>query len=138
GSNKGIQLCTEFDASVSHIKVDKEQIKRAFVNLIDNSIEAMGGRGKIAIKTSLSDELDVLRVEVKDWGPGIPTQDKDRLFMPYFSTKRSGTGLGLAIVNKIISDHNGYIRVSDNRPAGTIMTIELPIDSRVSRAVPAV
>jgi two-component system nitrogen regulation sensor histidine kinase NtrY len=129
-SDKKVRLSTEFDSKISHIKVDKEQIKRAMINLIDNSMEAMEGGGEIVVKTSLNDELDVVKIEIKDWGRGIPAQDRDRLFMPYFSTKKGGTGLGLAIVSKIVSDHNGYIRVSDNHPAGTIMTIELPIDSR--------
>ncbi len=137
-STRGIQLRTEFDSKISHIKVDKEQIKRVMFNLIDNSVEAMAGNGKIVLRTSLSDELDMVRVEVKDWGRGIPDEDKDRLFMPYFSTKRGGTGLGLAIVNKIVSDHNGYIRVSDNQPTGTIMTVELPIDSRANNLKTAV
>jgi two-component system nitrogen regulation sensor histidine kinase NtrY len=65
-------------------------------------------------------------VEVADDGPGIPPDDKDKLFLPYFSTKKRGTGLGLAIVNRIISDHHGYIRVEDNRPRGTRFIIELP------------
>lgn len=131
-SNKSIEMITEFESRISHIKADKEQIKRAVINLIDNSVEAMNGRGKIVIRTSVNDELNTVRVEVKDWGHGIPPQDKNRLFIPYFSTKKGGTGLGLAIVNKIVSDHNGEIKVSDNQPTGTIMTIELPIDSRTS------
>ena len=62
-----------------------------------------------------------------DNGPGIPENDKPRLFEPYFSTKKTGTGLGLAIVSTIISDHNGYIRVHNNQPQGTVFTIELPL-----------
>jgi len=70
--------------------------------------------------------LQIVRLEVSDDGRGIPDEDKGRLFEPYFSTRRSGTGLGLTIVNAIISDHNGYIRVRDNKPRGTTFLIELP------------
>jgi two-component system nitrogen regulation sensor histidine kinase NtrY len=129
-SNKDTRLYAEFGSRISHIKVDREQIKRAIINLIDNSIEAMGGKGEILVVTSLNDDLDVVRIAIKDQGPGISAQDKKRLFVPYFSTKKEGTGLGLAIVNRIVSDHKGYIRVSDNFPVGTVMTIELPVDSR--------
>jgi len=71
--------------------------------------------------------LELARLEVVDNGTGIPEEAKQKLFEPYFSTKRSGTGLGLAIVSNIISDHNGYIRVKDNFPAGTRFIIELPV-----------
>ena len=64
---------------------------------------------------------------VKDNGPGVADEDKPRLFEPYFSTKKSGTGLGLAIASTVVSDHGGQIRVTDNKPEGTIFTVELPI-----------
>ena len=67
-----------------------------------------------------------MRIEVADDGPGIAAEDKERLFVPYFSTKKRGTGLGLAIVNRVVSDHNGFIRVEDNRPRGTRFVIDLP------------
>ena len=88
-SEKDIRLKTEFDSKISHIQVDKEQIKRAVVNLIDNSMEAMGGVGEIVVKTSINDELDVVRIEIMDRGRGIPTEDKDRLFMPFLDQDSS-------------------------------------------------
>jgi len=70
--------------------------------------------------------VEVLRVEVADEGPGIRPEDRDRLFVPYFSTKKKGTGLGLAIVNRIVTDHSGYIRAENNRPKGARFIVELP------------
>jgi two-component system nitrogen regulation sensor histidine kinase NtrY len=97
------------------------------INLIKNSLAAIDGEGEIKIQTSYDPKLQVVRLEVSDDGCGIPDEDKGRLFEPYFSTKKSGTGLGLTIVNAIIADHNGYIRVRDNKPKGTIFLIELPV-----------
>jgi two-component system nitrogen regulation sensor histidine kinase NtrY len=101
-------------------------MKRVFVNLIDNARDALGGIGTIILTTAYYPEVEVLRVEVADEGPGIRPEDRDRLFVPYFSTKKKGTGLGLAIVNRIVSDHNGYIRVENNRPKGARFIVELP------------
>jgi two-component system nitrogen regulation sensor histidine kinase NtrY len=102
-------------------------MKRVMINLIKNSLAAIENGGKIRIQTSYDPKLQTVRLEVSDDGGGIPDEDKGRLFEPYFSTKKSGTGLGLTIVNAIISDHNGYIRVRDNKPKGTTFLIELPV-----------
>jgi two-component system nitrogen regulation sensor histidine kinase NtrY len=96
------------------------------INLIKNSLASIENEGRIKIQTSYDPRLEMVRIEVSDDGCGIPDEDKGRLFEPYFSTKKSGTGLGLTIVNAIISDHNGYIRVRDNKPKGTTFLIELP------------
>jgi hypothetical protein len=74
---------------------------------------------------------------VSDSGPGVTQDLKERLFMPYFSTKKRGTGLGLAIVSRIIEDHHGSIRVEENKPAGARFIIELPIAARVVSAAHA-
>ena len=113
------------DIPVLH--VDRDQIKRVMINLIKNSLAAIKNEGKIRIQTSYDPKIQTVRLEVSDNGCGIPDEDKGRLFEPYFSTKKSGTGLGLTIVNAIISDHNGYIRVRDNKPQGTTFLIELPV-----------
>ena len=86
----------------------------------------MGRKGEIVIGTKYLSSVQLMRIEVADDGPGIDSEDKERMFLPYFSTRKSGTGLGLAIVNRIISDHHGYIRVEDNRPRGARFIIELP------------
>jgi two-component system nitrogen regulation sensor histidine kinase NtrY len=108
-------------------KLDREQIRRVMINLLDNAVAAIAGKGKISIKLFYDKVLRIVRIEVSDTGTGIPNEDKERLFEPYFSTKKSGTGLGLAIVSRIISDHNGLIRVEDNKPKGTRFIIELPV-----------
>jgi two-component system, NtrC family, nitrogen regulation sensor histidine kinase NtrY len=126
GSYQEVSFERRYDQELPSTRLDPEQIKRVFVNLFDNALEAMGRRGEIVIGTRYLSHMQMMRVEVSDDGPGIPPEDKDKLFLPYFSTKKRGTGLGLAIVNRIISDHHGYIRVEDNRPRGTRFIIELP------------
>jgi two-component system nitrogen regulation sensor histidine kinase NtrY len=120
---------TYFDSEeVPEFSFDGEQIKRVMINLLDNAITATGDAGEVIINLSYDKELDVARIEVADDGAGISTEDKKRLFEPYFSTKSHGTGLGLAIVNSIIQDHNGFIEVRDNKPMGTRFIIELPLN----------
>jgi two-component system nitrogen regulation sensor histidine kinase NtrY len=109
------------------LHIDRDQMKRVMINLIKNSLAAIENEGRIKIQTSYDPKLEMVRIEVSDDGCGIPDEDKGRLFEPYFSTKKSGTGLGLTIVNAIVSDHNGYIRVRDNKPKGTTFLIELPV-----------
>ena len=108
------------------VRVDPEQIRRVVINLIDNAVEAMERRGHITVETSLSAADNLVRIVIADDGPGIPIGDRDKLFLPYFSTKRRGSGLGLAIVRRIIAEHGGAIDVGDNMPHGTRFTIELP------------
>ncbi len=109
------------------LDLDREQMKRVMINLIKNSLAALDKEGEINIQTHYDPKLQMVRLEVSDNGCGIPDEDKGRLFEPYYSTKKSGTGLGLTIVNAIIADHNGYIRVKDNKPKGTTFLIELPV-----------
>jgi two-component system nitrogen regulation sensor histidine kinase NtrY len=109
------------------LNIDRDQMKRVMINLIKNSLAAIGKEGEIKIQTSYDPKLQMVRLEVSDDGCGIPDEDKGKLFEPYYSTKKSGTGLGLTIVNAIVANHNGYIRVRDNKPKGTTFLIELPI-----------
>ncbi len=104
---------------------DSEQIKRCIINLLDNAVAVLNDGGNIDIE--LSHDIESVFIRVYDDGPGTTQEDKVKLFEPYFSTKKTGTGLGLAIVSTIVSDHNGYIRVTDNTPQGSIFTIELPL-----------
>ncbi|HEV8132355.1 MAG TPA: ATP-binding protein [Acidobacteriota bacterium] len=109
---------------------DPEQMKRVFVNLIDNALEAMdelGERKRLEIRTRVQTDREAIRIEVTDNGPGIAAEDYERLFLPYFSTKKRGTGLGLAIVRQIISEHHGNIRAEANVPRGSRFIIELPV-----------
>lgn len=110
--------------------LDAEQLRRVFVNLIDNALEALAGvdgERRITIATAHDPSRGVVLVEVTDTGHGIPRSDFGRLFQPNFSTRERGTGLGLAIVQRIITDHNGRIRVAANHPRGAKFIIELPI-----------
>jgi len=122
----GITVERYLSPQIPTIKADPEQLKRAFTNLFDNAVEAMEGDGTLRVATSYDTEIRTVRIEIADTGPGITPEDKDRLFLPYFSRKRDGTGLGLAIVHQIVADHSGYVKVSDNQPHGTVFTVELP------------
>jgi two-component system nitrogen regulation sensor histidine kinase NtrY len=131
--HKQIQFAFEPDEKIPVSSLDKDQMKRVMVNLLDNAvaaIEAVPGanqEGKITVQTHLDPLMHLARIEVADNGCGVLPEDKPLLFEPYFSTKPSGTGLGLAIVNTIIADHHGYIRVRDNAPRGTRFILEVPI-----------
>lgn len=123
---KDMTFKTNFHPGPLMIMADVEQMKRAFVNLIDNSIEATGQAGTIEMETAYDKNSRSVRIFFKDDGRGIPLKDRDKLFIPYFSTKKEGTGLGLTIVSSIISDHCGYIRIKNNTPKGTVFIIEIP------------
>ncbi|MFH0925754.1 MAG: ATP-binding protein [bacterium] len=132
GIYKQLTINNNFDKNLPIINIDREQMKSLFVNIIDNAVQALKHKGLLDISTFYNRELQLIRIEIKDNGPGIPAEDKDKLFLPYFSTRKSGTGLGLAIVHRIITDHNGYIRIEDNIPKGTKFIIELPVDFQIS------
>ena len=122
----GVVIERRFDPSVAQVRVDPEQMKRVIINLVDNAIEAMGREGAIVIETARDTSHNLVRVVVADTGPGIPEAERDKLFLPYYSTKGRGSGLGLAIVRRIVAEHGGSIDVADNLPQGTRFTIELP------------
>ncbi|MEZ5289321.1 MAG: ATP-binding protein [Vicinamibacterales bacterium] len=122
----GVRFERRYDPGVADVRLDPEQIKRVLVNLIDNAIEAMERRGTIAIETARDATNGFVRVIVADDGPGIPAAEREKLFLPYYSTKGRGSGLGLAIVRRIVAEHGGSVDVADNLPRGTRFTIELP------------
>jgi two-component system nitrogen regulation sensor histidine kinase NtrY len=124
---KGVRIVFHESVEVPELKVDREQMKRVMINLLDNALDAVDGQGEITIDLTFDQDQQTARIEVADNGRGIPPEYKLRVFEPYFSTKKHGTGLGLAIVNTIISDHNGSIRVEDVQPRGTRLVIELPV-----------
>jgi two-component system nitrogen regulation sensor histidine kinase NtrY len=121
-----VEFEKHYDNGVSQVRVDPEQMKRVMINLIDNAIEAMGRQGRIVIETGRDVSNSLVRVVVADTGPGIPAAERDKLFLPYYSTKGRGSGLGLAIVRRIVAEHGGSIDVTDNVPTGTRFIIELP------------
>ncbi len=109
------------------VRLDADQIKRVLINLLDNAIEATDSRGVVEISTDLDPSGGMVRLGVADDGPGITAEDRERLFVPNFSTKRRGSGLGLAIVSRIVHEHQGTIRVEDNVPRGARFVVELPV-----------
>ncbi len=119
-------IVRELDEELPTLNVDREQVRRALINLLENAVEAMDGEGRVWVRTDYNRQLQMVTIEVRDEGAGIRPEDRDKLFLPYFSRKKSGTGLGLAIVDRIIKDHGGYIRVKANTPRGTMFVIELP------------
>ena len=121
------------------VMADPEAIKRALANLLDNAAEAMQDAmfREIQISTALAPSRDAVEITVADTGHGVTRELKERLFLPYFSTKKRGTGLGLAIVSRIVEDHHGSIRVEENRPVGAKFIVELPVVSD-SVSAPAV
>jgi len=125
-AHRGVRFDFAPDPLLPQLKIDRSQIKRVIINLLENAVAAMEERGIVTIHTNYDPELKLASFTVADNGPGIPPEDKPRLFEPYFSTKKTGTGLGLAIVNSIVSDHNGFVRVRDNQPHGASFVVELP------------
>jgi two-component system, NtrC family, nitrogen regulation sensor histidine kinase NtrY len=134
GRLSGIHIHVNLAPDLAMVSADPEQMKRVIVNLIDNAAEALeqSPAKDIWLRTSPDPDQEMVGLIVADSGPGISPEAKERLFLPFFSTKQRGTGLGLAIVSRIISDHNGTIRAEENYPAGTKFIISLPAESAVA------
>ncbi len=129
GHEKNINIVTRFDPNIQNLFLDSDQIRRVFINLFDNALDALMDEGTITISTLIQPDTGRVRIEFSDDGTGIQPQDREKLFLPHFTTKKRGTGLGLAIVSRIILDHSGLIQVRDNHPRGTTFIIELPASS---------
>jgi hypothetical protein len=129
GRLEGIRVRAELADDLPDVMADPEAIKRAVANLVDNAAESMQDAilKEITISTSLVASRDAVELVVSDTGHGVSRDVKERLFLPYFSTKQRGTGLGLAIVSRIVEDHRGSIRVEENKPVGSRFVIELPV-----------
>lgn len=117
------------DPNLPPFEFDPDQIQRVMTNIMENAIDALKGSDspKIEIVTQYDNQLDIVKIRIKDNGCGIEADIRDRIFEPYFSTREAGTGLGLAIVKRIIEDHHGFIRAFSNQPKGTEFVIELPV-----------
>ena len=129
GRLDGINVRTELASAIPAIKADPELLRRVVVNLIDNAAEALEGSKarEMRIETRASADGETVEISVADSGHGISPEDKDKLFLPHFSTKERGTGLGLAIAARIIDEHGGTLRVEDNSPVGAKFVIVLPV-----------
>lgn len=127
-----VKIETDLAENLPHAMIDAEQLRRVFVNLIENAIEAfdkLQTDKKIIVKTWLDARRDLIVCEISDNGDGIAPQNFQKLFQPYFSTKGRGTGLGLAIVQRIVIEHGGKIRAASNQPKGAKFIVELPVSN---------
>lgn len=132
-AHKNIEFKIDFDDNMPSINCDKTQLKRAFINLVTNAVEAIEDMqsGLITITTKVDSDRNSIMISIKDNGKGIKKEFKERLFEPYFSRRKGGTGLGLYIVNNIITGHNGKIEVLDAVPKGTEFIISIPVKEKV-------
>jgi two-component system nitrogen regulation sensor histidine kinase NtrY len=127
-SHPGLVLASRHAEDLPLCEVDPDHVKRAVLNLVDNAVEAVGaGPGEVRVETQHAATAGRVRIVVSDTGPGIPLEDRDKLFLPHFSTKVAGMGLGLPIVSEIATEHGGIVTVEDNEPRGSRFVIELPV-----------
>jgi len=128
GRLEGITVQVDLAAALPPVKADAELMRRVVANLIDNAADAMEGITfrRLRVVTRVEGDGDAVEIEISDSGHGISPADKERLFLPHFSTKERGTGLGLAIASRIVAEHNGTIRVEDNLPTGTRFLMRFP------------
>jgi hypothetical protein len=140
GRLDGIGIRKSLAPDLPKVLADTEAMKRAVANLVDNAAEAMQDSlvKEIEITTSLVVSRDAVEITIADSGHGVTKELKERLFLPYFSTRKRGTGLGLAIVSRVIDEHHGSIRVEENRPAGTRFIVELPVVAEVTVSAPSI
>jgi len=132
GRLDNIRLETHLSPGLPQVMADAEAMKRALANLVDNAAEAVQETlvREVHISTTVLNSRDAVEIVVADTGNGVSREMKEKLFLPYFSTKRRGTGLGLAIVSRIVEDHHGSIRVEENSPMGSRFVVELPVADR--------
>jgi two-component system, NtrC family, nitrogen regulation sensor histidine kinase NtrY len=139
GRIRTIQIERHLQPALPPVMADPEALRRAMANLIDNAAEAMQESllRILSIETSFDATRGVAEIVVSDTGPGLTDEMRERLFLPWFSTRQRGTGLGLSIVAKIVQEHSGSIRAENNAPAGARFIIELPM-AEANGAEPAV
>jgi two-component system nitrogen regulation sensor histidine kinase NtrY len=125
-AHRGVRFTIAIDPRMPLLMIDRDQIKRVLINILENAVAAMAEQGTVTLTTCFDEVLKMATISIADDGPGITPEDKPRLFEPYFSTKKGGTGLGLAIVSSIVTDHGGFIRIRDNEPRGALFVVELP------------
>ncbi|MGH9486584.1 MAG: ATP-binding protein [Terriglobales bacterium] len=133
GRLDGIEIRTLLEERLPRLRLDPEDMKRVFLNLIDNAAEAMRGSPYRQLTLATQLEQDSVEAVVADTGPGLPPGDKQRLFLPYYSTKQRGSGLGLAIVQRIVEESGGTLRAEENEPLGARFVIELPLAAAIGQ-----
>ena len=141
GRLDSVKVTVDVPVDLPPILMDPLQMKRVLINLLDNALEALGGEPiqELILRCELVRDETMARLTIADTGRGIASDDRERLFTPYFSTRKNGTGLGLAISSRIVADHGGYIGVEPNTPRGTRFVVELPVcqESSLSMTSPA-
>jgi signal transduction histidine kinase len=137
----GVKVVIDVPADLPPILMDSVQMKRVLINLLDNALETLAGEPvqELVIRCELARDETMARLTIADTGKGIAREDRERLFTPYFSTRKNGTGLGLAISSRVVADHGGYIGAEPNSPKGTRFVVELPLcqESSLSMTSPA-
>jgi signal transduction histidine kinase len=129
GRLEGITVQLDLEPGLPTVLADPEAIRRALANLIDNAAEAMQGSllRVLGVRSQLSEDGAAVEVEVSDTGHGLTDEIRERLFLPFYSTKQRGTGLGLSIAAKIVQEHGGLIRAEANSPKGARFLLRLPL-----------
>jgi len=129
GRLEGITIERDLDPGVPEVMADPEALRRALANLIDNAAEAMQGSllRVLGVRTAVTEDGAAVEIAVSDTGHGLTEEIRERLFLPFYSTKHRGTGLGLAIAAKIIQEHGGSIRAESNSPKGARFLVRLPM-----------
>jgi two-component system nitrogen regulation sensor histidine kinase NtrY len=131
-ANPNVEFALALDPGIPLIPIDRDAMKRALVNLLDNAVAAVtaithNGAGPRIEVRSYGPANSIVTLEVADNGPGIDPRLRTRIFEPYYSSKKGGTGLGLAIVSAVVTDHHGFVRVAENRPRGSRFVLEFPV-----------
>ena len=131
----GIRIRMRLAQELPLVAGDFEALKRVVANLVDNAAEAMAGSlvKEITVATSVLEKREAVEITVADSGVGITPEVKEKLFLPYFSTKNRGTGLGLAIASRIVEEHQGSIRAEENQPTGARFVVELPFTTEAAQ-----
>ena len=120
---KGVEINVSTPDNPPLAELDGEQFRRVMINIFDNAIQAMTNSGRIHVRFNLDIPSNRAYIEIADNGPGIRDEDKEKLFLPYFSTKKDGTGLGLAIANRIITEHRGISRSGTMNQRGLFLQL---------------
>jgi signal transduction histidine kinase len=141
---RNVKIAREFSADLPKTWIDREQLKQVFMNLILNAIQAMRDGGLLVIATRVASDGDgsasrpCVQVEVRDTGIGIPEENLERIFDPFFTNKDGGSGLGLSISHQIIEEHGGRILVRSKIKEGTSFFVNLPLEQLIARPDAAV
>jgi signal transduction histidine kinase len=126
--DRNVKLITDFDRNIPTLMLDEDQLNRALMNVLKNSLEAMPQGGRLSVSTKL--EGDEVLISISDSGTGIERHEWERIFLPFYSTKKGGTGLGLPLAEQIIREHGGSISLTSAVGRGTTFMIRLPVSRR--------